>query len=1756
MPNQSMPDQAMLDRLCALYGIEPEYADIWGNRHTASDTTRRTLLAAMNVNAESAADLEHAIDEFEMQSWSRMLAQVQVQVETGAAPRIALTLPAAMAETVFGWRLTMESGASSSGQCRPADLPVLEQRQIAGVPFMRYDLSLPSALASGYHRLEIDATADGLQRRAAMSLIVAPAACYLPPALADKGRTWGLAVQLYSLRSQRNWGVGDFTDLRALVEFAAKVGAGIVGTNPLHALFPCYLAKISPYSPSSRRFLNVLYLDVEGIADFAECEEARNTVQEPHFHAHLRTLRASELVHYEQVGALKLQVLGLLYRHFREHHLGSGSQRASDFRAFQAQGGAALQCHALFDALQEHFSRSDSESDNPIHGWHQWPEDFQDPSSGAVAAFAAAQGERIGFYAYLQWNAELQLAAVGRRSLELGLGVGLYQDIAVGVAADSAECWSEQALYAQHTYIGAPPDELSPLGQDWGLPPLIPQRLREAAYVPFIETLRENMRHAGALRLDHVMGLMRQFWVPAGGLANAGAYVHYPFADLLGIVALESHRNRCMVIGEALGTVPPEVRTALAESAVLSYRLLYFEKREDGRFREPADYPAQSLVSVGTHDLPTLAGYWLGHDIDLRSVLDLFPSAQLREAQVLDRAQSRAELLMALERAQLLPAGASVNPVAHPEITDEISLAVHIYLARAPAKVMVLQLEDAFGQVQQVNLPGSDRSPHAPNWRHKLPLDLEQWENQSRLQALLAALRQIRGSGIFPSAGTIAQAASLAMQQPTPQLARIPRATYRLQFNRGFTFAQAEALIPYLDALGVSHCYASPYFKARPGSMHGYDIIDHNAFNPEIGTDLEFDRYASALQHHGMGQIIDIVPNHMGVMGSDNGWWLDVLENGQSSPFAEFFDIDWAPQKEALRGKVLVPVLGDSYGNVLEQGGLQLEFDRPRGELSIWYEEHRFPLDPREYPSIIGHRREQLAARLDAEHPQLLELQSLITAFGHLPQRSDMAPPQREERSRDKEIHKRHLAALCDACADIALFVQQNVDEFNGDPGSAQSFDLLHQLIKEQAYRFAYWRVAADEINYRRFFDVNSLAGLRTEREAVFDATHRLVFDLIDKGKVDGLRIDHPDGLYDPLQYLRRLQQCRRVSIQADSDPVDVVANTAAEGVTDHKGLWLYIVLEKIIASYEHMPVQWPVHGTTGYRFGNVINGLFVDAANEDRMGRIYAAFIGERIDFNEQLYRSKKLIMKVVLASELNVLANQLDSIAQMDRHTCDFTANSLRDALVEITACFPVYRTYVTADAVSEDDRRFIGWAVSAAKRRSRAADTSIFDFVRAALLTSIAEGKGQAYRDAVTKFAMKFQQFTGPVMAKGMEDTSFYIYHRLSSLNEVGGDPRTFGITLAAFHAAGQDRAKYWPNTMLATSTHDGKRSEDVRARINVLSEIPSLWKLRLRRWNRFNLNKKVLLGEDGVSAPTPNDEYLLHQTLIGAWPLEPLDQATLAGFCERIESYMQKAIREAKINSNWINPNLEYESALSKFIKALLAPGKNPQYNPFMADFLPFQRMVSRLGMFNSLSQTLLKLTSPGVPDIYQGNELWDFSLADPDNRRPVDYQRRRILLDGLKAHFAVDSDQCAERANALLRTMEDGRIKLYLTWRTLEVRRQCEILFRDGDYLPLRAEGIRGEHICAFARCNKEAALVIVAPRLFYALVSDGDRIPVGTEVWADTHIDLPQNLAGKTWKNVFTNETICSQEPEGRRLGVAALLARFPYALLLCVAET
>lgn len=953
----------------------------------------------------------------------------------------------------------------------------------------------------------------------------------------------------------------------------------------------------------------------------------------------------------------------------------------------------------------------------------------------------------------------------------------------------------------------------------------------------------------------------------------------------------------------------------------------------------------------------------------------------------------------------------------------------------------------------------------------------------------------------------------------TPAQAGIPRATYRVQLNAGFTFKDLTAIIPYLAALGISHVYCSPYFRARAGSAHGYDVVDHNSFNPEIGSREDFELVVAELRAHGMGHILDIVPNHVGVMGSDNAWWLDVLENGQASIYADYFDIDWNPANAALADKVLVPVLAAPYGEVLERGDLKLQFERELGSFAIQYYEHRMPLDPRTYPRIID-------AMLQIERCE--ELEKLRRLFGALPDRRGATPEQVIERNRDKEAHKRALAALVAADAAVAAALDQAVARLGGNPGDPTSFDPLHELLESQAFRLAYWRVASEEINYRRFFDVNDLAALRVENEAVFEATHRLVLELIGAGALDGLRIDHADGLYDPLGYFRRLSG-------------RIAQATAAAGSSRA----VYLVVEKITASFEHLPPDWPVHGETGYHFANVVNRLLVDAASKGRMGRIYRSFIGEPRHWPDVTYQCQQRVLRMSLASELNTAANLLARIAQDDRRTRDFTLTSLWRALAEVIACFPVYRTYVT-DTVAESDRRYIDWAIATARRRGSSIQQPVFDFVRSALLLELPVPSESA-RARMRRFAMKFQQITAPITAKGMEDTALYRFNRLVSLNEVGGEPDLYGSRITAFHTDAQYRAKHWPHEMLATSTHDTKRSEDVRARISVLSEMPGAWRLAVDRWRRFNRTRRREIA--GLPAPSPDDEYLFYQTLIGSWPLDETAEAGLDDYRQRVEAYMLKAAREAKARTSWAVPDADYEEALTQFIRAAL---ERREGNLFLADFCAINRRIVRFGLLNGLSQTLLKLTAPGVPDIYQGNEVWQFSLVDPDNRRPVDYGAHRRLLEALTSGSAPDSV-----ARALAEDVADPRCKLFLHYMSVQLRRRDPNLFERGEYLPLKVTGRRAAHLCAFARRLDGRLAVVLAPRLYLKLMGAGSaaddgrlRPPLGADVWQDTTVHLPSKLEAPL-RGVLDGAELPQTAGGGPpAISAAAALQAFPVALL------
>ena len=938
---------------------------------------------------------------------------------------------------------------------------------------------------------------------------------------------------------------------------------------------------------------------------------------------------------------------------------------------------------------------------------------------------------------------------------------------------------------------------------------------------------------------------------------------------------------------------------------------------------------------------------------------------------------------------------------------------------------------------------------------------------------------------------------------------RIPSSTYRLQFNREFTFAHAREIVPYLHALGISDCYASPYFQARPESLHGYDITDHNKLNAAIGSREDYDAWVAELRTREMGQVLDFVPNHMGVGEPQNFWWADVLENGPSSPYAAYFDIDWHPLKSGLRDKVLIPILGDQYGRVLERGELKVQYDS--GRFFLRYFQHEFPIAPGTYRHVLEIALAQV--RDHNEEDFYGELQSVVTALEYLPRRTERDPERIAERAREKEIIKRRLERRCQEAPLVQEAIEKALTIINGNPGDPRSFDALDLLLGDQSYRLAFWRVAAEEINYRRFFDVNDLAAIRMELPEVFEETHRLLLELIATGAVTGLRIDHPDGLYLPNEYFEKLQRRAAGALECelpDDAPV------------------IYLLVEKILSGSEQLRLDWPVHGTTGYDFMNDAIGVLVDANAERAITTAFHKFIGHILHFGHLVYAKKRLVMRLSLANDINVLGSMLDRLSEKNRWYRDYTLDALTLAVQETIACFPVYRTYLAPDRpVSEADRAVVERAVAAAKRRNPALEESVFNFLRDILLFRFPENLNEEARAEHVHFVLKFQQTTGPIMAKGLEDTAFYIYNRLAALNEVGGEPQRFGLRVEEFHRRNAERQGHWPATLLATSTHDTKRSEDARARLAAISEIPDTWRRSLGRWRTLNRRWKRRIEES--EAPDANEEYLLYQTLLGTWPLEPfleLSEAARGEYLSRIQQYMAKALKEAKMNTSWVQPNDPWDSAMADFVARILDPAPR---NRFLENFIPVAEEVARAGAINSLAQTLLKLTSPGTPDIYQGNEIWDFSLVDPDNRRPVDYAQRRKMLETLSEATPED----------LLGNWSDGRIKLLLTHRLLMFRREHAELFRSGHYLPLDVTGTFADCCIPFAREWEGRKIVVLAPRL-------SSRIgfpPIG-ERWADTAVQLPPGFT-------LGHDLFTGQVAQGAGLRLADALARLPFAVLI-----
>ena len=867
----------------------------------------------------------------------------------------------------------------------------------------------------------------------------------------------------------------------------------------------------------------------------------------------------------------------------------------------------------------------------------------------------------------------------------------------------------------------------------------------------------------------------------------------------------------------------------------------------------------------------------------------------------------------------------------------------------------------------------------------------------------------------------------------------VPLSTYRLQLTADFNFEHAVAVAPYLKALGISHVYASPFTTARKGSTHGYDVVDHTKLNPELGGEAGFERLSAALKQHDLGLILDFVPNHVGVHYADNPWWLDMLEWGPASPHAASFDVDWEQLPYRKRGGVLLPILGNPYGEALERGEIELRYDANDGSFSCWYYEHRLPIAPERYGEVLRIVVKEAGAENTEAGRQILAAASRYRGLRH---------PNRNE----GPDFKAELKGI----AGGAEIIARGLSAYRAGADRPTQTLALHHLLERQHYKLGHWRLASSDINYRRFFDVNSLAGLRVEDAETFEAAHRLVRRLIAEGKLQGLRLDHIDGLRDPMQYFQRLRRLIRQAQGGDARP-------------------FYIVIEKILGEGEALQRFPGISGTTGYEWMNVLTHLLIDPKGLDALDEVWRQISNLPPQLDPVLEAAKRRVLETLLTSEFTVLARLLTRIANGHYSTRDYSADILRQVLELYVLHFPVYRTYITTAGPTEYDRALIEQTIAHARAEWFAADDGIFDFLRDVLtLDLLKPGRPPHGAPRVRRFALKLQQFTGPLMAKSLEDTAFYRYHRLLALNEVGGDPSAKALPIPDFHGMMQARAREWPHGMTATATHDTKRGEDARARLAALTEISDEWTSSVAQWKVLNAPHVVLDGKK--RAPTATREYMLYQTLLGAWPMEGADES----FVERIQAYALKAVREAKQETSWLNPQAHYEDGLKTFVARILDDAISGE---FLDSLSALARRVALLGALNSLSQLTLKATLPGVPDFYQGTEFWDLSLVDPDNRRPVDFVTR---AGALAAMHPPDWEK-------LVQSWPDGRLKLAWTAHLLKMRNDLAEVFTNGDYQPLEVSGPHRDHTIAFARRRGRNAAIVVAGRWF-APFTQGGRI--------------------------------------------------------------
>jgi (1->4)-alpha-D-glucan 1-alpha-D-glucosylmutase len=1525
------------ETLADLVGLARRYVDQSARDIDISPATRRAVLTALGIDLSSAAAAQAE------------LARLQREAQTPLPPLVVVT--ADMETSVrfkvpqkrFTFTIALEDGERLTGS------------------FSGAEAKFPS-MPAGYHRLTSE---DG----ASAWIFCAPDQCYRPSFIDEGIRSFGIAAQVYSLGRDDDYGIGDLGHVFDLAQGCGSLGADLLGLSPLHALFPCDRSKVSPYSPSSRFFIDPIYIDPAVVAG------ARGPKVSAPGPAIVR-----RLVDFHAVWETKSRMLRDLW----EAHKAEFCEDSA-FRAFLAEQGDRLRLQACFDALSYHFAQQGLPSSNA------WPAAYRDALSPEVKAFSAANSDEILYWSWLQWVADTQLHAAASQAMHAGMEIGLYRDLAVGADLYGSEAWSDPGAWCTDLSVGAPPDPLGPKGQDWGLPPLNPRRLIADGLATFRALVAANMRHAGAIRIDHAFQLQRLFVIPRGRPASEGAYLDYPFEAMLAVLRIESHRANCAVIAEDLGNGPKDFSARIMRDGIFSYRIVSFERTNDGSFVAPHAYPPHSLASINTHDLPTFAGWWRGLDIDLRECFGVYSAEEWRREKA-GRKAERAAFLSALHDEHLTEAPEVPEPAAR-------SAALR-YLARTSSALAIVSLEDAGGELSQPNIPGL--ADGYPNWRRRL--------NQT-IDTMLAPY-----GDLAKTAALLAQEGRGARRKQFEVAMQVPRATYRLQLNRDFTLQAAAAVVPKLKALGISHLYLSPITAATAGSTHGYDVINPSQINPELGGRDAFNQLIESVQQAGMGVIVDIVPNHMSA-SPENPWWASVLEMGPASPCAAFFDIDWHRHPD---GKLVLPVLPKPCALMLESGEIKLHFEPESGRFVI-EAGPKLPVAPRDYGDILRH----CASRYEGATGQVL------TDLARHGSRSD-------------------LAEICRRKPKIALAIDEALDAM-----AATQPDFVADLLNRQHWRAVYWRSGRSDINYRRFFEIDSLAGLRIESAEVFDAVHALTFDLVKQGLIQGLRIDHIDGLADPYLYLERLQ--RRV------------------------GPGFYVVVEKILGVDEVLP-NWPAAGTTGYDALRILDGVFLDPRGDDEIDALYAEVDARSEDPHAMLISIKTQIVETSFAPELGKLVD----LAQAARHKhtpCgDISRECLRVVLRDFIAHLRVYRTYFDGGSSRPEDLKLVEGTI-ARMRESGEQDPYAIECLIWLLLGTPDANSDKALH---AEFRTRLQQLSGPVMAKAQEDTLFYRHHRLVVRNEVGGEPMAPTMTLAEFHAANARRRMHHPATLVATSTHDTKRGEDTRARLTALAQHPILIKELWQSWMHTALD----LGYGDVE---PADHFMAFQNVLGAWPLDPDDEpggTNAYVFADRIGQFLTKALREGKLRSSWTAPRTDYEARL---LKAVLAIASNSE---FQRSTLQSRQLMNTHGMWISLSRTVLKCTVPGIPDFYQGCEGWDLSLVDPDNRRPVPFDIPMRAQGPL---------------SQLIAAWPDGRVKCELTRRLLTLRASDPDLFAFGSYEPIQTEP--HSPWILFRRCYEGDTLIVAVMR-YFAADWEGPMLPPDAYEELATRIELPamQNM--------------------------------------------